>query len=53
MSESRPVLVVVDVQNGFITEHSEPVVPVIVDLVRRRGQTSRTRASTRRSRAVG
>src|SRR3978361_1428489 len=35
MSERKPVLVVVDVQNGFITEHSEPVVPVIVDLVRR------------------
>ena len=35
MSEHRPVLVVVDVQNGFITEHSQPVVPVIVDLVRR------------------
>jgi nicotinamidase-related amidase len=29
------VLVVVDVQNGFITEHSRPVVPVIVDLVSR------------------
>jgi nicotinamidase-related amidase len=35
MRERKPVLVVVDVQNGFITEHSEPVVPVIVDLVRR------------------
>jgi nicotinamidase-related amidase len=35
MSERKPVLVVVDVQNGFITEHSKPVVPVIVDLVRR------------------
>jgi nicotinamidase-related amidase len=35
MSERKPVLVVVDVQNGFITEHSRPVVPVIVDLVRR------------------
>ncbi len=35
MSEHNPVLVVVDVQNGFITEHSHPVVPVIVDLVRR------------------
>lgn len=35
MSERNPVLVVVDVQNGFITEHSQPVVPVIVDLVRR------------------
>jgi nicotinamidase-related amidase len=35
VSEHKPVLVVVDVQNGFITEHSQPVVPVIVDLVRR------------------
>jgi nicotinamidase-related amidase len=35
MSEHKPVLVVVDVQNGFITEHSQSVIPVIVDLVRR------------------
>lgn len=35
MSQPKPVLVVVDVQNGFITEHSKPVVPVIVDLVHR------------------
>lgn len=35
MSEHKPVLVVVDVQNGFITQHSQPVVPIIVDLVRR------------------
>jgi nicotinamidase-related amidase len=35
MSEHKPVLVVVDVQNGFITEHSQSVVPVIADLVRR------------------
>jgi nicotinamidase-related amidase len=35
MSERKPVLVVIDVENGFITEHSQPVVPVIVDLVRR------------------
>ena len=35
MSKRRPVLVVVDVQNGFITEDSAPVVPVIVELVRR------------------
>lgn len=34
MNEHKPVLVVVDAQNGFITEHSEPVVAVIVDLVR-------------------
>jgi nicotinamidase-related amidase len=30
-----PALIVVDVQNGFITEHSAHVVPVIVELVRR------------------
>jgi nicotinamidase-related amidase len=35
MTEHKPVLVVVDVQNGFITEHSQPVVPVIADLVHR------------------
>jgi nicotinamidase-related amidase len=35
MIECKPVLVVVDVQNGFITEHSQPAVPVIADLVRR------------------
>jgi len=35
MSECKPVLVVVDVQNGFVTEHSQHVVPVIADLVRR------------------
>ena len=35
MSERKPVLVVVDVQNGFINEHSQPVVPVIADLVQR------------------
>jgi nicotinamidase-related amidase len=33
MNERKPVLVVVDVQNGFITEHSQPVIPIIVDLV--------------------
>lgn len=35
MSQRKPVLVVVDVQNGFITEHSKNVVAVIVELVRR------------------
>jgi len=35
MNERKPVLVVVDAQNGFITEHSQSVVPAIVDLVRR------------------
>ena len=44
MSERKPVLVVVDVQNGFITEHSEPVVPVIVDLVRRWQAAQRRRS---------
>ncbi|MGD9986356.1 isochorismatase family cysteine hydrolase [Pseudonocardia sp.] len=33
MPEINPVLVVVDVQNGFITEHSQHVVPVIARLV--------------------
>jgi nicotinamidase-related amidase len=40
MSEPKPVLVVVDVQNGFITEHSKPVIPIIADLVHR-WQTAR------------
>ena len=31
----NPVLVVVDVQNGFITEYSKSVIPVIVNLVRK------------------
>lgn len=35
MSGTSPVLVVIDVQNGFLTEHSRPVVSVIVDLVQR------------------
>jgi nicotinamidase-related amidase len=35
MNERKPVLVVVDVQNGFISEHSQPVVPIIADLVHR------------------
>lgn len=35
MTQPKPVLVVVDVQNGFVTEHSKPAVPVIVELVRR------------------
>lgn len=34
MAEINPVLVVVDVQNGFVTEHSAHVVPVIAELVR-------------------
>jgi nicotinamidase-related amidase len=35
MNQHKPVLVVVDVQNGFITEHSQPVIPIIVELIRR------------------
>jgi nicotinamidase-related amidase len=35
MNQRKPVLVVVDVQNGFITEHSQPVIPIIIELVRR------------------
>jgi nicotinamidase-related amidase len=34
MTDIRPVLMVIDVQNGFITANSEPVVPVIAGLVR-------------------
>lgn len=34
MAEINPVLVVVDVQNGFVTEHSRHVVPVIEQLAR-------------------
>lgn len=34
MAEVNPVLVVVDVQNGFITDESRHVVPVIEQLVR-------------------
>ncbi|GAA1392058.1 cysteine hydrolase [Pseudonocardia kongjuensis] len=34
MSDIHPVLVVVDVQNGFVTEHSRHVVPVIEKLAR-------------------
>ncbi len=35
MSNKSSVLVVIDVQNGFLTEHSRPVVPIIVELVQR------------------
>jgi nicotinamidase-related amidase len=34
VAEINPVLVVVDVQNGFVTEHSKHVVPMIEQLVR-------------------
>lgn len=33
MPEINPVLVVVDVQNGFVTEHSRHVVPTVAQLV--------------------
>ncbi|MER7272052.1 cysteine hydrolase [Micromonospora carbonacea] len=35
MTAGRPVLVVTDMQNGFVREQSAHVVPIIVDLVRR------------------
>ena len=35
VDHSTSALVVVDVQNGFVTEHSRHVVPLIVDLVKR------------------
>lgn len=35
MTTNRPVLVVTDMQNGFIREPSAHVVPIVVDLVRR------------------
>ncbi|MFC6016433.1 isochorismatase family cysteine hydrolase [Plantactinospora solaniradicis] len=35
MNVARAALVVVDVQNGFITERSQHVVPKVLDLVRR------------------
>jgi nicotinamidase-related amidase len=35
VTNSSAVLAIVDVQNGFITEHSRSVVPIIADLVAR------------------
>jgi nicotinamidase-related amidase len=35
VSEPRPVLLVIDAQNGFVSGGSAPVIPVIEDLVRR------------------
>lgn len=35
MDLDRTALVVVDVQNGFVTDNSRPVVPIIADLVAR------------------
>lgn len=35
MTAGRPVLVVTDMQNGFVREQSAHIVPVVVDLVRR------------------
>lgn len=40
-------LIVVDVQNGFVTEHSAHVVPVIVDLVKRWQEAGRDVVFTR------
>jgi nicotinamidase-related amidase len=40
-------LVVVDVQNGFVTEHSAHVVPIIVDLVRHWQESGRDVVFTR------
>ena len=42
-----PALIVVDVQNGFVTEHSAHVVPVIVDLVKRWQEAGRDVVFTR------
>lgn len=35
MTSGRPVLVVTDMQNGFVREQSAHIVPVVVDLARR------------------
>lgn len=35
MTSRRPALIVIDMQNGFITDHSRPVIPKVVDLVER------------------
>lgn len=47
MTGSGPVLMVVDVQDGFVTADSAPVVPVIADLVRRWQDAGRTVVFTR------
>lgn len=47
MGYSTSALVVVDVQNGFVTEHSRHVVPLIVDLVKRWKATGRDVVFTR------
>jgi nicotinamidase-related amidase len=47
------VLVVVDVQNGFITDKSAPVVPIIVDLVERWQQSGGDVVFTRYLNYVG
>lgn len=39
MSEFNPVLIVVDMQNGFVSDGSAHVVPVVIDLVRRWEET--------------
>jgi nicotinamidase-related amidase len=47
VDHSTSALVVVDVQNGFVTEHSRHVVPVIVDLVERWKELGRDIVFTR------
>jgi nicotinamidase-related amidase len=47
MDECRAVLVVVDVQNGFVTEHSEHVVSPIAGLVERWSRSGRDVLFTR------
>lgn len=47
MSGTSSVLVVIDVQNGFLTEHSRPVVPAIVDLVQHWQRAGRDTIFTR------
>ena len=47
MSDGKSALVVVDVQNGFVTEHSAHVVPIIADLVAQWQATGRDVVFTR------
>ncbi|WP_431905352.1 cysteine hydrolase [Micromonospora carbonacea] len=47
MTADRPVLVVTDMQNGFVREQSAHIVPVVVDLVRRWQESGRDTLFTR------
>lgn len=47
MDHSTSALVIVDVQNGFVTEHSRHVIPRIVDLVNRWRSSGRDVVFTR------